>query len=62
MFDVYLLCMCVCAVVVCFELYGQVLENDAADIAAFSGISDAADRHVHFSKARTWRHCMMIII
>ena len=34
---------CFYAVVMCSELYGQVLENDTADITAFSGISNAAD-------------------
>jgi len=61
-FEVYNNCChcygCVYAVFVCSELYGQVLEDDTANIAAFSRISDAADRHVHFSKARTWRHCL----
>jgi len=45
----------------CFKLYGQVSENDTADIPAFSRISDAADRHVNFSKAGTWWHCRLII-
>ena len=47
------------AVYLCSELYGQVSEDDTTDITAFSRISDAANRHVHFSKARTWRHCLV---
>jgi len=48
------------AVIVCFELYGQILENDAANITTFSGISAAADRHVNLSKTGIWRNFWMI--
>jgi len=44
-------------VFLCSELYGQVPQDDTADITTLSGISDAAKRHVHSSKARTWQHC-----
>jgi len=46
---------------VCSELHGQIPEDDPADISTFSGVSDAANRHVNFSKAGSWWRYRLII-